>query len=158
MEVGVVAVAEERLGVARQDRGVQVPQDFDLVFSADAGEYGPNLGIAEGSVQVLGPLGGEACLARVVGYSTGRSPNSSRNRVKPSSNGSGEAAGPPHEGESTATASPRWGLGGYVNVGAIGCSALESSQISGPAPPANRLPGLRNRRPRPRGRRGTVSG
>jgi hypothetical protein len=27
-------------------------------------------------------------------------------------------------------ASPRWGLGGYVNVGAIGCSALESSQIS----------------------------
>ncbi len=27
-------------------------------------------------------------------------------------------------------ASPRWGLGGYANVGAIGCSALESSQIS----------------------------
>ena len=127
MQVGVVAVAEERLGVAGQDLGVQVPQDFDLVFSADAGEYGPDLGIAEGSVQVLGPLGGGSLPGP--GYSTGRSPNSSRNRVKPSSNGSGKAAGPPHEGESTATASPRWGLGGYVNVGAIGCSALESFQI-----------------------------
>lgn len=62
MQVGVVAVAEERLGVAGQDLGVQVPEDFDLVFSADAGEYGPDLGIAEGRVQVLGPLGGGSLL------------------------------------------------------------------------------------------------
>ena len=57
MQVGVVAVAEKRLGVGGQDLGVQVPEDFDLVFPADAGEYGLDLGIAEGRVQVLGPLG-----------------------------------------------------------------------------------------------------
>ena len=107
-----------------------MPEDFDLVFTTDAGKYGLDLGIAEGGVQVLRPLGWGACAARVVGYSAGRRPNSSRKRVKPRSNGSGKAAGPPHERESTATASPRSGLGGYVNVSAIAYSALEDRQIS----------------------------
>ena len=55
---------------------------------------------------------GEACAARVVGYSTGRRPNSSRSRVRPSSYGLGKRAGRPADGESTATASPRRGLSG----------------------------------------------
>jgi hypothetical protein len=34
-----------------------VPEDFDLVFSTDARQYGLDVGIGEGTMQVLGPLG-----------------------------------------------------------------------------------------------------
>jgi hypothetical protein len=107
-----------------------VPEDFDLVFATDAGKYGLDLGIAEGGVQVLRPLGWGGLRRPGGGVLDRRRPNSSRKRVKPRSNGSGKAAGPPHEGESSATASPRSGLGGYVNVSAIAYSALEDRQIS----------------------------
>jgi len=57
MQVGVVAVTEERLGVAGEDLGIQVAEDFYLVFPANAGEHGLDLRVAERRVQVLGPFG-----------------------------------------------------------------------------------------------------
>jgi len=55
---------------------------------------------------------GDASAARVVGYSTGTRSNSSRRRLRPSSNGAGKCDGERPDGESTATVSPRAGFGG----------------------------------------------
>jgi hypothetical protein len=55
---------------------------------------------------------GVESIRRVVGYSTGTSPNSSRTRASPRSNGAGKISGRPDDGERTATRSPRCGFAG----------------------------------------------
>ncbi len=51
-------------------------------------------------------------MTRVVGYSTGSSPISSRSRRRPSSYTSGKMAGNPADGDTIATRSPGRGFGG----------------------------------------------
>jgi hypothetical protein len=60
-----------------------------------------------------------------VGNTTGRSPNSSQSLRSPSSYGPGNRAASPLDGDSTATASPRRGLSGYLN--SLGMAAIISS-------------------------------
>jgi len=55
-QVGVVAVAEERLGVGAHQLGVEVGHDGDLVLASDGREHGPDPGVAERRVQVGGPV------------------------------------------------------------------------------------------------------
>ena len=55
-QVGVVAVAQERLGVASYQVGVQVRDHGDLVVAADGREHRPDLRVAEGGVEVGRPV------------------------------------------------------------------------------------------------------
>ena len=57
-QVGVVAESEERLGILGDHVGVEVLEDLDLVFAADAGQDRLDLGIGEGGVDVPGPVSG----------------------------------------------------------------------------------------------------
>src|SRR6185437_86533 len=60
---------------------------------------------------------GSAAGARVVWYSRGRSPSSSVSRRRPRSNGAGNSAAAPPDGDRTATVSPRSGFVGYLRTG-----------------------------------------
>ena len=55
-EVGVVAVAEEGLGVGADQVRVEVRHHRDLVLAADRRQHRPDLGIAEGRVEVGGAV------------------------------------------------------------------------------------------------------
>jgi hypothetical protein len=76
-------------------------------------------GSANAACKSLALLAGGAPITRVVGYSTGTSPNSSLSLSSPSSKGSGNRPGRPADGDTTATASPGPGLGGYRNTRVI---------------------------------------
>jgi hypothetical protein len=55
-EVGVVRVAEERLGVGAHQVGIEVRDDGDLVLAADRRQHGADLRVGEGRVDVGRPL------------------------------------------------------------------------------------------------------
>lgn len=64
-DVGVVAVADERLGVGHGKCGVEVRDDEDLVIPADRGEDRADTRVGECRVHVCGPgLRGRTQLAR----------------------------------------------------------------------------------------------
>ena len=54
-QVGVVAVAEEGLGIRRHDIGIEERQDGDLVVPADRGQHGLDVRVGERRHQVLRP-------------------------------------------------------------------------------------------------------
>jgi len=57
MHIGVVAVAQERLGVAPGQRGVQVRDDQDLVIPADHRQDRAGPRISERGIDIRGTLG-----------------------------------------------------------------------------------------------------
>ena len=112
-QVGVVAVAEERLGVGAHEVGVQVRDHRDLVVAADGGQDGPDLRVAERRVEVGRPVArGVASSRRVVGYSTGTSPVTSCSRRMACSCTAGATAGAANDGETHGDLVAGCGLGG----------------------------------------------
>jgi hypothetical protein len=57
-QVGVVGIAEERLGIGQERLRIQVPQHGDLIVTADRGEDGADVRIGEGGHEIVGPGGG----------------------------------------------------------------------------------------------------
>ena len=55
-QVGVVAVAEERLGMCRYQLGIQVFQELDLIIAADGGDDGLDGGVRKGGVDIPCPF------------------------------------------------------------------------------------------------------
>jgi hypothetical protein len=73
-------------------------------------------GSAKAAVMSRARAGAGAPSTRVVGYSTGTRPSSSRNRLMLCSCKSGKIWGSPAEGDNTATLSPGRGFAGYAGV------------------------------------------
>ena len=84
-QVGVVAYPKNGFGFAADQLPVQERQHGDLVVAADGRDDRLDARVGERGVEVGGALLGLEPILRVVGYSTGSSPNSLRNRSSPSS-------------------------------------------------------------------------
>jgi hypothetical protein len=118
-EVGVIAVAEERLGVLGEGGGWQVADVGDLVVSADGGDDGLDLGSWKAAMRSLARSSWRALRFLVVGYSTGSRLKWSRRRWSPNSWMWGQTAGAAKEGERIATLSPGLSLGRASMVGGL---------------------------------------
>ena len=112
MHMGVVAVAQERHGVAPGQRGVQVRDDRDLVIPADHRQDRAAPRSANAALTSAARSAGVAPTLRVAGNSTGTRP------VTPASASAiacsctaGKAPAAANDGDSTATRSPPAGLG-----------------------------------------------
>src|SRR5690606_836305 len=72
------------------------------------------VGSANAACRSAARSAGAAPITRVVGYSTGTRPKSSRRRRSPSSYGRGKSPGSPADGDTIATRSPGFGFDGVI--------------------------------------------